>query len=179
MPRCRHIIGFAVAIIALGCLLTYTFRSKSQTIMLDYPFDQVVEYFNNSFKTNVTSQSSCWAWGPSFLSTNTVYFIRAEQYVPHRLLIFEAWFAQIGAESNTFIIQKHERDKTSISVDRRVRFFPIPTRKSEKRILRIIRDELSEQHGASVMVQRDSVVEKQAENDLKSGDDERFDEQER
>ena len=115
-------------------------EDAAESTTLDYKFEQVVDYINAAFHTNVTSQSSGWAWGPSFLSTGTVYFIKSELYIPHERMEFQAWFSQIGSEYNKFTICRLATGQTEVSVSRTVKPLLVDTRKTEKRILRGIEE---------------------------------------
>ena len=107
----------AIAILVASVVVFAVWPPQSTT--LDYPFDQVVEYLNDSFHTNITTRSLVWAWGPSFLTTDTVYFVETKSYIPQELLEFQARFGQIGAEYNEFVVRKRTPNKTSISIDQK------------------------------------------------------------
>ena len=92
-----------------------------QSTTLDYPFDQVVEYLNDSFHTNITTRSLVWSWAPSFLATTgNQYYVETKIYIPHDRLEFQARMGQIGAEYNDFVVRKRTLDKTSVSIDLRI-----------------------------------------------------------
>lgn len=118
-PRlCRFSTGVkATTIFAASAVVFAVWPPQSTT--LNYPFEQAVDYMNYAFRTNMTSSSSVWAWGPAFLSTNTVYSISDTKYTPGDRLEFMAWFAQIGGEYNRIVVRKRTSDKTTISIDQR------------------------------------------------------------
>jgi hypothetical protein len=107
----------ATVIFAVSVVIFAVWPPQSTT--LNYPFEQAIDYMNYAFRTNMTSSSTVWAWGPAFLSTNTVYSISDIKYNPGDRLEFMAWFAQIGGEYNSFVVRKRTSDKTSISIDQR------------------------------------------------------------
>lgn len=135
-------IAIAIACIFVVCLVWSLARSRPETKVYAVPFPDVVAYLNESFGTNVTAciSGSAWAWGPSFLSTNTVYWIETDVYVPEKELKFKAWFSQIGAEHNTFHVQREGPGRTSIAFEQDVKLFiSLPFgRGAEHRILKEI-----------------------------------------
>ena len=117
-PKRKYSTAVIATTIFAVSVLVFAFWPPQSTT-LDYPFDQVVEYLNDSFHTNITTRSLVWAWGPSFLATDTVYFVETKSYSPHDRLEFQARFGQIGAEYNDFVVRKRTPNKTSISIDQK------------------------------------------------------------
>ncbi len=121
-------------------------KSRPEVRVYDYSFSDVVDYLNHAFRTNVTACITTYpaVWGPNFLSTDTVYWVETKEYQPGTNLVFKAWFAQIGAEHNTFFVQQQDPMKTRIAVNQEIKFFiPIPfTRDAESRILKALEEDM-------------------------------------
>jgi len=97
----------------------------SQSAVLDFPFDAVTQYMNDVFKVDVTASQTDHpsTMAPHFLATNTDYFIETEKYEREKLLRFQARFGQIGAEYNTFTIEKIDAATTRLTVNQTVWLF--------------------------------------------------------
>lgn len=115
--RFHNIFKFwlVVFFLILVCIYIMLPRRGQKTI-LEHPFDDVVSYMNVAFQTNLTACSSGWAWGPTFLSTGTVYFVETKLYIPRERLYFEAWFSQIGGEYNYFSLHSINDSHTRLSI---------------------------------------------------------------
>ena len=135
----------ATAILAASVVVFAVWPPQSTT--LNYPFDQVIDYMNYAFRTNMTSSSAGWAWGPAFLSTNTVYSISDTAYTPGERLEFMAWFAQIGGEYNSFAICMRTPEKTSVSINQRTApFIPFVSWIGERRALLKLKEDFNKWH---------------------------------
>lgn len=116
MKRISILVGVAICVFLIYGLMTSYSRSS---VILDHSFKDVVQYISMAFGTNVADITihDEELWGPVFLKTNQLYWVKTHEYTPNRSLTLTAYYYQIGGENIRFMLDAIDANTSRLSVE--------------------------------------------------------------